>query len=211
MGRGAILVYRDHVVIFSAAEQAKLFDVRPARRAYCRVRVAIVDRLAARITHYLHDLLPALLCREISRLARDSNDAFLLRRRCKGHTRCLYLDRPRTHRRQLVPLVPKVAEQDGERETRPHDCLGDRPVEWLVEAGQPENEPHFEEHQRDCIAGLGESLAYRCRPAYVQRHVHIQPVRADRLFGGGQKQALASEPLKVGDLSSWEPQWSSPR
>jgi hypothetical protein len=30
--------------------------------------------------------------------------------------------------------------------------LSDRPVEWLVEAGQPENEPHFEENQRDRIA-----------------------------------------------------------
>jgi hypothetical protein len=53
-------------------------------------------------------------------------------------------------------------------------------------------------------AEVGRLLAYSCHPAYVQRHVHIHTVRADRLFGGGQKQGQASEPMEVGNLSRWE-------
>jgi hypothetical protein len=47
-------------------------------------------------------------------------------------------------------------------------------------------------------------MAYGCRPGYVQRHVRIYTIRAGRLFGGGQKQGPASEPVEVGDLSRWE-------
>ena len=47
-------------------------------------------------------------------------------------------------------------------------------------------------------------MAYGCRPGYVQGHVRIHTIRAGRLFGGGQKQGPASEPVEVGDLSRWE-------
>jgi hypothetical protein len=65
--------------------QAKLFDVRPAHRACCRVLVAIVDRLAARIAHCRHDLLPALrVAGKIAAVRMIPMAQFLLRRRRKG-------------------------------------------------------------------------------------------------------------------------------